>query len=87
MAQPQGQTTVMVSASGEILEIRGVGGSGKKSKSKWDVDLKREVLCSNHNGSCPGQLNKCQCVCPLCQRQQIIRALIAIESKSERLVS
>ena len=34
MAQPQGQTTVMVSASGEILEIRGVGGSGKQSLSR-----------------------------------------------------
>ena len=78
----------MVSASGEILEIPGGGGNGKFLKSKWDVDSKREVLSSNHNGgSCPGQLNKCQCVCPLCRRQEIIRALIAIESKSKRLVS
>ena len=38
----------MVSASGEILEIPGGGGSGKKSKSKWDVGSKREVLCSTH---------------------------------------
>ena len=86
MAQPQGQTTVMVSASGEILEIPGGGGSGRFLKSKWDVDSKREVLSSNHNGgSCPGQLNKCQCVCPLYRRQQIIRALIAIESNPKDL--
>ena len=77
----QGQITAMVIASGEILEIPGGGGSGKFLKSKWDVDLKREVLSSHHTGgSCPGQLNKCQCVCPLCRRQQIIRAFIAIES-------
>ena len=82
----QGQITAMVSVSGEILEIPGGGGNGKFLKSKWDVDSKREVLSSNHNGgSCPGQLNKCQCVCPLCRRQQIIRALIAIDSKSETL--
>ena len=82
----QGQITAMVSASGEILEIPGGGGSGRFLKSKWDVDSKREVLSSNHNGgSCPGQLNKCQCVCPLYRRQQIIRALIAIESNPKDL--
>ena len=54
----QGQTTAMVSVSGEILEILGIGGSGKFLKSKWDVDSKREVLSSIHNGgSCPWLLS------------------------------
>ena len=58
MAPLQGQITAMVSASGEILEILGIGGSGKFLKSKWDVDSKREVLSSIHNGgSCPGPLS------------------------------